>query len=61
MKRECVLLNITVNCWIKIYFVEHKYKLLNINMQVVEFYNIWLTMVLASTDGSLCKTESESS
>ena len=45
MKRECVLLNITVNCWIKKYFVEHKYKLLNINMQVVEFFNIWLTII----------------
>ena len=45
MKRECVLLNITVNCWIKKYFVEHKYKLLNINMQVVEFCNIWITII----------------
>ena len=60
MKRECVLLNITIYS-IKIYFVEHKYKLLNINMQVVEFCNIWLAMVLALIDGSLCKTESESS
>ena len=29
----------------KKYFVEHKYKMLNINMQVVEFCNIWLTII----------------
>ena len=33
-----------LNCGIKIYIVEYKYKLLNINLQVDEFCNIWLTI-----------------
>ena len=31
-----------------IYLAEHKYKLLNMNVQVVEFCNIWLTIVVGS-------------
>ena len=38
------MLKKTIKCGIKIYIVEYKYKLLNINMQVVEFCNIWLTI-----------------
>ena len=41
---EIKCLKKTINCGIKIYIVEYKYKLLNINMQVVEFCNIWLTI-----------------
>ena len=39
----------------KIYFVEHKYKLLNINMQVVEFCNISLTIFLTIEGTMHCK------
>ena len=44
---KCVLLNINIkmlNIYIYIYLVEHKSKLLKINVQVVEFCNIWLTI-----------------
>ena len=32
-----------------IYLVEYKHKMLNINVQVVEFCNIWLTMEMSHT------------